>query len=285
MGGEVISAVNYECDCWSRLCEMLTDQYTSFDDVAEDANRVAELDDDVQRLEAQWLDGGSHPEDIEAGTRVHYHPIRGEPEYRPGTTKQKPWMNVNHFWVVHVALDDGKTIHSAHLQHLRREPEEQRLRARVAELEAEVERLVDIDSEFSLGFAGQHFTVTIATAVRDGLRAQMRTAGIATDAEGDNAITFFETHVTVVPSSKPLVDRVAELQQLLGGALIRLQQLGDTEFKLPDQIGEWIYQAVLDEQTLEVCLLAHGATTHGAILEDQRDLCRCFMVQRVKEGS
>ena len=45
-------------------------------------DRVAELTEENQRLDGQWLDGGSRPEDIDTGTPVHYHPIRGEPEYR-----------------------------------------------------------------------------------------------------------------------------------------------------------------------------------------------------------
>ena len=112
--------------------------------------RVAELEDENQRLDGQWLDGGSHPEDIEAGTRVHYHPIRGEPEHRAGKTRSKPRVNVNGFWVVHVDLDDGDTIYSAHIRHLRREPEEARLRARVAALDvyrSAAVRRADVEAE------------------------------------------------------------------------------------------------------------------------------------------
>ena len=66
----------------------------------------------------EWIDGGANHTDIVSGTRVRYYPVRDEPAFKLGTAQQEPWRNANKWWVVHVDLDDGGTVYSAHLRHL-----------------------------------------------------------------------------------------------------------------------------------------------------------------------
>ncbi len=66
-----------------------------------------------------WDCKGVSPAQIKEGVRVRYYPARGINSVKSeGTARMTPWENVNGYSVVHVKLDSGVTIHSAHLEHL-----------------------------------------------------------------------------------------------------------------------------------------------------------------------
>lgn len=97
---------------------------------------------------------------------------------------------------------------------------------RIAKLEAEVERLVDSDSEFSIEFDGQRFATTIAKAVRDDLLYQMDsdlTVGSA-EPDGDFGIRLGgEVHAVIIPTSKPLVERIAAFETAIDELTITIE--------------------------------------------------------------
>jgi hypothetical protein len=81
----------------------------------------------------------------------------------------------------------------------------------VDELEAEVERRVPLDSEFTITVGDQMHSVTIQTAVRDALLTKLTADGIDVGAKGDGDIVMGEMTLSMVPTS-PHADRIAELE-------------------------------------------------------------------------
>lgn len=50
-------------------------------------------------------------------------------------------------------------------------------------------------------------------------------------------------------------------------------------------MNEPVYRAVLDSHTLGLCLLAHGTSTHPPLPYDDRERCRCVLVEDGPGGS